>query len=217
MNNMLLSVCGLGLFLASQVSGAVLVDRDWTPGDGKLLYDPSTGLEWLKLSVTANQSFSDVASSLQSGGQYEGFRFATQDEVIGLWGGAGITYIEREWVQIGEHEAVKNLVDRMGATVMFEPGEFPVATHVVGMIDAGPADFPDERWAMELTYAPDELSTRTSANFYTWNIAAADHHYSSYLVQAVPLPATVWLLGSGLLGLFSYSRLMKRTVVTPFR
>jgi hypothetical protein len=100
---------------------------------------------------------------------------------------------------------------------MIEPGLFPVATHTIGMIDSGPFSSPDERWATELTYAPDGETTRTSVNFYVWNIYAADDHYSTYLVSAVPLPAAIWLMMSGIFGMgafqLSYCRRSKRVGV----
>lgn len=193
------SMIFLILALFGQGACAALIERDWAAaGDRNVLLDAHTGLEWLKLSVTANQSFNDVAENLGPGGVYDGFRFATEVEVLALWAGAGITHIEREWMQSGEHEAMKALVDLLGPTTMFEVGEFPVATHALGMIDAWPESSPDERWVMELTYAPDGLTTRTSARHYTWNVTAADIHYSSYLVREVPLPAAFWLLASGM-------------------
>ncbi len=89
---------------------------------------------------------------------------------------------------------------------MFESGVFPIATHTIGMAEGGPALPQDSRWAMEITYAPDGLNSRTSANFYTQDVNIAGPHYSTYLVQAVPLPATVWLFGSGLIGLIGIAR-----------
>lgn len=196
--NKVLSSIACGLFLSYQSTSAALIDQDWSiPGDNHLLLDTSTGLQWLDLSQTANQSYADVSVNLAHGGIYEGFRFATQSEVLAMWGQAGITNTERQWVQNGEYAAVKDLVSRLGPTTMFEPGLFPIATHTVGMAEGGPVLPANERWAMELTYAPDGASTRTSASHYTWNVTSADEHYSSYLVRAVPLPAAVWLFISG--------------------
>lgn len=196
-------LCGIagGFFLLVQPAFATLVDADWqAPGDAHLLFDTDTGLQWLDLSVTANQSYNYVTSNFGPGQIYEGFRVATQTEVIEMWSHVGIINYEREWT-VGQYSEVRDLVTRLGPTVMIEPGLFPVATHTIGMINAGPVLSADERWAMELTYAPDGESTRTSANFYTWNVNTADDHYSTYLVQAVPLPAGIWLLISGAVGM----------------
>ncbi len=191
--------CGV-LFL-TQPSFAALVDMDWkTPGDAKLLFDTGTGMQWLDLSVTANRSYNNVISKLGPGQAYDGFRVATQAEVLDMWSHAGITNHERLWT-VGQYPAVNDLVSRLGPTTMIEPGLFPVATHTIGIFDGGPSLPANERWAAELTYAPDGENSRTSVNFYTWNVGAADDHYSTYLVRAVPLPAAIWFLTSGVLSL----------------
>ena len=117
-----------------------------------------------------------------------------------MWSHAAITNYERLWTA-GQYPAVNDLVNRMGPTTMIEPGLFPVATHTSGRFDGGPSLPANERWAAELTYAPDGENTRTSVNFYAWDVTAADAHYSPYLVRAVPLPAAIWLLMPGMLSI----------------
>ena len=188
--------------LFSANTNSALIDVDWhAPDDNLIIRDTDTGLDWLDLRVTADLSHSAVQSGLESGGAFYGFRLATQAEVLELWANAGITNNERVWVT-AQYSAVKDLVDRLGTTTMFEEGLFPIAKHVIGMAEGGPALTQVERWALELTYAPDENHFRTSAYYYSWDINIADPHYSTYLVRAVPLPAAGWLMGVGLIGLF---------------
>lgn len=186
---------------------AALIDQDWqAPDDSKIIYDTDTNLRWLDLRVTASMSHDTVVANLEAGGIFEGFELATQTEVLDLWGNAGITNTERVWVT-DQYAPVEDLVNRLGATLMVESGGmFTFATHTIGMAEGGPALPPDQRWAMELTYAPDGLNTRTSTSFYTWDVSIADAHYSTYLVQSVPLPAAVWLFGSGLIALLGIAR-----------
>jgi hypothetical protein len=192
------------IFSAS--SHSALIDIDWqTPGDNLIIRDTSSGLDWLDLRVTADISHNMVVANLESGGTFDGFRLATQAEVIELWASAGITNNERVWVT-GQFEPVKDLVDRLGTTTMFEEGLFPIAKHTIGMVEGGPTLPENERWAMEITYAPDDIHSRTSANYYTWDVSVADSHYSTYLVQAIPLPSAAWLFGSGLIGLTGLAR-----------
>lgn len=203
------SMVGVVIFLL-QPAYAAVIDMDWeNPGDAKLLFDTDTDKRWLDLSVTADQSYNSVVANLGPGQVYEGFRVATQAEVLELWSHAGITNYERVWT-VGQYPAVNNLVNRLGPTTMFEVGLFNIATHTIGMVEGGPSLAADERWATELTYAPDGENTRTSVNFYTWNIDAADHHYSTYLVSAVPLPASIWLLMSGILGMGTLRMFFRR-------
>lgn len=197
MVEMIRVLAALSFVLAASDSRALVVDQDWqTPGDAKLLLDTDTGLRWLDLSMTANMSHDMVAANLQPGGVYEGFRLATQAEVLTLWSDVGIFNTERDWVT-NQYGAVRNLVNRLGPTVMLEVGLFPLATHTIGMVEGGSPLTANARWAMELTYAPDGLSTRTSANHYTWFTDAADEHYSTYLV-AVPEASVFPMMLAGL-------------------
>lgn len=89
---LLLSVSAVG-------AHAVIIDHDWkTVGDANVLLDTTTGLRWLDLSVTANVSHNKVVANLVTGGFYDGFRLATQAEVLMLWSNAGIANTERNWV-----------------------------------------------------------------------------------------------------------------------
>jgi len=200
-----MKVCISILFsILSVSSNAALIGSDWqTTGDNLITQDTTTGLAWLDLSATANVSYDDVVISLETGGVFQGFRIATQVEVLDFWANAGVTNTERSWV-ISQFTEVKNLVDRLGPTLMVEAGLFPFATHTIGMADGGLALPQDQRWAMELSYANDNLSSRTSSNYYTWNVSSADPHYSTYLIQTVPLPAAAWLFISGLIGLATF-------------
>ena len=202
----MLIAIGFGAIFLANTSNAALVDQDWkTPGDASLLLDTDTGLRWLDLSATANVSRNAVGENLGVGGAFGGFRLATQSEVLTLWKDAGISNTERTWVT-GQYLAVHDLVNRLGPTVMVELGQFLVATHTIGMVDGGSPLPGNQIWAMELTYAPDGMSTRTSASYYTRDAGVAGIHYSTYLVQAVPLPGALWLFLSGGVGLLTLSR-----------
>jgi hypothetical protein len=192
--------CLLGVGSPAQLTFAAIIDTDWqAPGDAKLMLDTETGLQWLDLSVTANKTYNNVVAKLALGQVYEGFRVATQSEVLTLWSNAGITNNERVWT-IGQYQAVRDMVDRLGPTTMYETGLFSIATHTIGMVEGGPPLDSSQRWATELTYAPDGVSTRTSVNYYTWDVGTADMHYSTWLVRPVPLPGAFWLLASGIIG-----------------
>lgn len=45
------------------------------------LRDNATGLEWLDLNLTANRSISDIKKNLAPGGQFAGWRYATEEEL----------------------------------------------------------------------------------------------------------------------------------------
>lgn len=184
---MLLKQFILIIFTAALNSSAIsdVVDQDWqTAGDANVMYDTDTNNLWLDLSVTANISHDTVVENLESGGLFEGWRLATQDEVLELWSHANITVDERVWVTY-QYQQVNDMVTRLGPTTMFELGMFNIATHAIGMVEGGPSLIPSERWAMEITYAPDGVYSRTSANFYTWDVTVPSHHNSTYLVKTI--------------------------------
>jgi hypothetical protein len=203
----------LGSLTGANPALAALIDQDWqSPGDAQLLLDTSTGLLWLDHTPTMDISYNDVTGALGTGGAFDGFRYATEAEVLHLWAEAGISDTNWEVVNIGEWTAVRNLANRLGTTSLLETtpeGGLIYGSHALGMIDGGdPGLLPDQRWVMEISYLAGGTDTRTSRNHYFRDISEHDMHYASYLVSvtAVPLPGAFWLLASGLPVLVSIAR-----------
>lgn len=71
------------LGLASTSSQAAIIEGNDPryPGTANTTIDTATGLEWLDWKVTALRSYSTVSSNFRKGGNYEGWRYATEDEV----------------------------------------------------------------------------------------------------------------------------------------
>jgi len=190
-------------------STAALIDLDWnTTNDSSLLLDTNSQLQWLDLSITANQSYNEVMTQMLQGGTYEGFRYATRDEVFQLWSEAGITDTNFTWQTNGEWQTIKELADRLGTSTLFDP--HGLGTHALGLVEGGPSLPANERWVMEISYHSNGSEVRTSSNHYTLDVDYASIHYSSYLVQAVPTPPAVLLFLSGfitlLIGAFKTSK-----------
>ncbi len=62
---------------------------DWqSAGDGLLTVD-ANGNTWLDWAHTENRSYNDVSSQLGVGGEFEGFRYATEAELSQLYANAG--------------------------------------------------------------------------------------------------------------------------------
>lgn len=79
----LINTFAAGAVLLSAAFGAEagLVHTDvHTSGDQGATLHEETGLEWIKLSATNNMSIDDVAAEL-NGGQFDGWRFPTSDEL----------------------------------------------------------------------------------------------------------------------------------------
>ncbi len=60
-------------------------------GDSLLTQDSGSGLEWLDITETAGLTFDFVVSELGTGGQFEGFRVATGQELDALATNGGMT------------------------------------------------------------------------------------------------------------------------------
>ena len=58
-------------------------------GANSLTLDTGTGLTWLDLPFTLDLSYLDAEAATQPGGQFAGFRHATAQEVLSLYGSAG--------------------------------------------------------------------------------------------------------------------------------
>lgn len=66
-------------------SQAELLKGDWlVEGDNRSLYDTETGLTWLSITETRGLSVSEMRDELANNEIYDGFRYATEDEVFAL-------------------------------------------------------------------------------------------------------------------------------------
>lgn len=80
------------LFVAAPSAKAYLyLTGDANFGPNSVTVDTSTGLGWLNVSQADGLSYEQVLSETQTGGKFSGFRFATVQEVLGLYGSAGLT------------------------------------------------------------------------------------------------------------------------------
>ncbi len=77
--------------MPSTTSAVLQSVSDPTYGPGSITRDTDTGLEWLDLTNSYNQTFVYVASQFGPGQAYDGFRHATSDEVKLYWEHGGIS------------------------------------------------------------------------------------------------------------------------------
>ena len=103
-------------------------DPDWGPAS--IVYDTSTGLEWLTITFSVNRSYNDVSSQFGAGGDFEGFRHATIEEVLALISEAGITTIN-EYVSDPTITAICQNFAQLVAPRIFHNGN-PAALGITG-------------------------------------------------------------------------------------
>ena len=102
--------------LSWQVSAvAALISRDDPVfGVGSITRDTVTNLDWLDVPLSQGRTFIDVAGEFGSGGDFEGFRHATEAEFRTLVVNAGIPDINV--TVTGDLTPFTNLINLLGAT-----------------------------------------------------------------------------------------------------
>ncbi len=180
--------------------------------NGSFTTDTRTGLDWLDVPLTLNQSVNYVLSQMGQGGLYEGWRYATGDEVASLWdsaGGSG-TYVGYSAENNGLYNSLSALwgptfgtvsSGYINATVADLVNPERTTDHHLAILrdwddydpNVATEDFADMRWHTGVDYV---YADRGSALVRAASIASP-----------VPEPATVgmWLVGA-LVGVFASRR-----------
>lgn len=109
------------LVLWAPSAESALSVEDWqAPGDGLLTLDTATGLKWLDVTVSQGLSWNASVSELGPGGRLEGFRRATDAEIVAFWSEAGIPNIGAPGATVANFQPVRALQQLWGNT-----GHFP--------------------------------------------------------------------------------------------
>ncbi|PZP27789.1 MAG: hypothetical protein DI603_20915 [Roseateles depolymerans] len=120
----MVSSVALGLAVGVVPAHADIVVTDWkTQGDGLLLWDTQTNLQWLNLTVTQGQSFDAVTSQL--GSAYQGFKFATTDAVWTLFAHAEVS------PSYPAPKAAAQALATQWGTTLSTPGNYFVAAGII--------------------------------------------------------------------------------------
>ena len=184
---------------------AAIITTDWNNvGDSFITRDTTSGLNWLDLTVTGGMSYNDVFAELMlESSELYGYRFATSDEVISLWEQFGIN------LDFG----VRNIVTPT------TPG-VEIASSFLGNVVG--AESPDYTGSIGMIFTDWRSHSVNSAGAFNFegssflegigirgsSFDTGVNFMGSYLVSPspVPLPASIWLIFSGLIALFSFTR-----------
>ncbi|HSJ96574.1 MAG TPA: hypothetical protein VLC53_05865, partial [Myxococcota bacterium] len=102
------------LALAAPAS-AELVSESSEFGEDTITHDTETGLRWLDLTESIIHSYAAILTGFDAGGEFEGYRFATDEEVATLWVNAGIDTTVRSFVP-QNYDPVVALAELVGQT-----------------------------------------------------------------------------------------------------
>ena len=172
--------------LITRYTGAPL-----SPPNGTDPYD-ATNLEWLNVGLTLGQSFNAVLDQTKLGGQFDGFRYATVYEIVGLFRGP-LGYAD---LMIQSGESPQNILDFSALTGVLIQG--PPGCCVAGALYDYPQSISSHTGGM-LVYGDYGTSSINQAVFDKYS---AFPMLGSFLVREqvfpVPEPESWTLLLSGL-------------------
>ena len=191
---------------------AAIISTDWqSVGDNLITRDTSSNLDWLDLTVTNNLEYYDVYAQLSSGGMFEGWRFAYSHEVEALWSNLGVdlnTSISETSINSLDPFVQEAAILLGNTSCELNCSDYPYGTFGY----TGTLLYSTIYGDLSLTmgaYQYMQESTTYSTTYESTHTARIDT--GSYLVRAsvVPIPAAVWLFGSGLISLVGFARRKK--------
>lgn len=188
---------GALLLLVSVQAGATLIERDLdSSGDGLITYDSDTGLEWLDLTSTTNQSFDQISARLiDLNDDLYGFRYANSVDLnILFFISAGMSAS----AQFPGETAVNDLISLIGTTLVSSNelkqtrGYYDTGTVVDGKIG----------WAF---LSINNIYSSAGVTDYAAFANNQSNYNGSWLVRAasVPEPSTLAIFALGIIGLVS--------------
>lgn len=201
------------LFLLSMVittnANANLISVDLSKtGDSLLTYDTSTGLEWLDLTLTKGVSYNEVLSGFDGFTTSQGFRYATVNEVSGLFSNAGVAQTSWVWGYWNFNNpgylANSSLVSLLGLTYPFDG----LSTYSFGLNESntlggqGSHDYAMVGYNNHADYV-------ASLAIGTLNDSTNSPNVGSFLVRdvsTVPVPSAIWMFLTGFVGLLGLIR-----------
>ncbi len=227
MNKKLISfVCtGLALLCVAATANATITDNN------SYTTDTASELDWLDVTLSRNRSYADVSSQFGVDGDFEGWRYATGDEFNTLVGNyIGTALPQGFYLPIYHTEdKIDGLVTLLGSTLDAAYIEQYGQTYdaIGGYAEGDGVDitwgflavFPGETypWSAYIHDANASNYDYTAATGSRWGSFDYKHiELGSFLVRdtmsPIPIPATAWLFGSGLLGLIGLQKQRKSSV-----
>lgn len=204
----MLKITGLtALLVIASSANAALVSRDlYSAGDGLITYDTVSKLEWLDVAQTAGRSWNDVSGQFGADGDFAGWSYASRNQTIALYRQLGFNPdFDFRPNDPSFRSSYDTLIGLFGGEKTSAPGVYTFR-----------ALFGDPYSPTNIGYVPYidmQVNDQSVGGYFhveTSEASANMLHFNSHLVRSeVPLPAALWLMGSGLAMLAGLKRRAK--------
>jgi len=212
---------GLILLTASFASSAGII----TDTNNNSFIDETTGLEWIDFGINNHQTYDYVSSQLGLGGEYEGWRLATEDDVFIMMAnaflGLGATYAAPDYHGAGQLKVndgknklgsvMSPIFESMGHNYVIYSGHKFEQQASYGLFESTKGLGLIQQYEFtgserDITY-DDQAQFRTSVDF-SWHTDNTSPLYSTMLIRNdiatdVPEPSTLAIFALGMFGLAS--------------
>jgi len=190
-------------------SNAEIISVDWNnAGDNLITRDLSTGLEWLDLTETAGLTYDFVSSNLGDSGFFDGWAYASTSEVEAFFNSAGgIGPYDYNAPSPFNDLVVQDLLESWGTLHSHNTQRFSnfVTSHIPQIDWHGTGIIYYSTNTPAVGYMDADFTS--GGLFNSEGVPNVGH--ALVRVSAVPIPAAVWLFGSGLIGLIGLARRKK--------
>ncbi len=198
---------------------------------GTYFTDNISGLDWLDVTASINQSYGYVKANMVAGGEYAGWRYASGLEFYDL-----VAHYTDEPTRYERYNTAENtidgLVEMLGSTLDSHHSYFYGSSYdkLYGYDEGKGWDYTygfiadttpqGEQW-LAMLYDDDLYNWRPDVQSAYWGHHKASqdsYSFGSYLVRdsekvlATPLPAAFWFFSSGLVGIMGLVRKNKNNL-----
>lgn len=179
-------------------------------GDQLIIWDTDSNLEWLSLDATKNRSIDSLISGTSGPdyiGEY-GFHFAGQSELGVLWNNAGVP-VYTGGLTSTYTSAITELISFLGTPSPLYSGTTIVGESLTGIYNVnqgGCSDGFHQTATLSILFSGLSSSNAISTSCYNNDLAGTSKGKYLLRTSPIPIPAAIWLFGSGLIALIRLTR-----------